>query len=160
MIGIYKITSPTNHIYVGQSWDISRRWVTYKKLLCKGQPRLLHSLKKYQPSSHHFEILEVVENQVNQSLLDDRERYYWQYYRDSGYVMLNIKEPGSTGKHSPESKQKIAETLQQKSPRNRECIIDGCLYISAHEASRKLNIPHKTIDYRLKCENFSNYSYS
>lgn len=33
MIGIYKITSPSNRIYIGQSIDIEARWKSYKTSL-------------------------------------------------------------------------------------------------------------------------------
>ena len=48
MIGIYKITSPTNKIYIGQSTNIENRWNDYYKMIrCKRQTRLYNSLKKY-----------------------------------------------------------------------------------------------------------------
>lgn len=47
MIGIYLIKSPTNKIYVGQSWNIEKRRNYYKNLHCKGQRKLCNSLKKY-----------------------------------------------------------------------------------------------------------------
>ena len=59
MIGIYKITSPTNKIYIGQSTNIKQRWNDYNKMIrCKRQTRLYNSLKKYGPKNHIFEILE------------------------------------------------------------------------------------------------------
>ena len=45
--GIYKITSPSKKIYIGQSVDIIGRWNLYKKLRCKNQTYLYYSLKKY-----------------------------------------------------------------------------------------------------------------
>lgn len=39
-IGIYKIKSPSNRIYIGQSWDIDKRLNYYKRLLCKSQIKL------------------------------------------------------------------------------------------------------------------------
>ena len=37
LIGIYKITSPNDKIYIGQSIDIDRRFIQYQKLKCKKQ---------------------------------------------------------------------------------------------------------------------------
>ena len=54
MIGIYKITSPTNKIYIGQSIDIENRFTKYKSLDCKNQVRLYNSLKKYGFDKHKF----------------------------------------------------------------------------------------------------------
>ena len=60
MIGIYKITSPTNRIYVGQSLDIEGRFNAYKNLYSKilKQPRIYNSIKKYGAENHKFEIIE------------------------------------------------------------------------------------------------------
>ena len=54
--GIYKITSPSGRIYIGESVDILTRWVSYRNLSCKGQPKLLGSLKKYSPENHIREV--------------------------------------------------------------------------------------------------------
>jgi hypothetical protein len=43
-IGIYKITSPTNKVYIGQSIKINERKRKYKKLDCKNQPKIYNSL--------------------------------------------------------------------------------------------------------------------
>ena len=46
-IGIYKITNLINgKIYIGQSVNILKRWLSYKKLNCKGQPKLYRSFSE------------------------------------------------------------------------------------------------------------------
>jgi len=70
--GIYKIVSPTNRIYVGQSNDIKRRILTYYEP--KGgqsQVRLKASFNKHGINLHTFTLLEECE----ESLLNVRERY-------------------------------------------------------------------------------------
>lgn len=48
IIGIYKITSPTGKIYIGQSVNIEKRWNSYyKNLSCKEQRIIYNSLKKH-----------------------------------------------------------------------------------------------------------------
>lgn len=61
MIGIYKITSLSDRIYIGQSTNINKRLNSYKSSLCnsKKQTRLYNSFKKYGVKNHSFEILEV-----------------------------------------------------------------------------------------------------
>ena len=54
---IYKITSPTNKIYIGQTWNLKKRVYQYSKIKCKTQPKLYASLKKYGWENH---ILKVV----------------------------------------------------------------------------------------------------
>lgn len=76
MIGIYKITSPTGKIYVGQSVDIERRTKSYSKMRCKEQIRLYNSIVKYGFSEHIFEVVEecIIEQ------LNERERYWQDFY--------------------------------------------------------------------------------
>jgi len=57
IIGIYKITSPTKKIYIGQSKDIFERIKYYEKATCKAQVLLYHSLKKHGWKAHKFDII-------------------------------------------------------------------------------------------------------
>lgn len=84
--GIYKITSPSGRVYIGESVNIFKRWVSYRNLSCKKQGKLLNSLKKYTPENHTFEIIEVCEFDE----LKCRERY-WQDEFDVLNGGLNLK---------------------------------------------------------------------
>lgn len=77
MTGIYKITNPKGLIYIGQSKNIPERLLYYKKLNCKSQTKLYHSLKKYGYENHIFECIE----ECDFNLLNDRERYYQEKYK-------------------------------------------------------------------------------
>ena len=57
-IGIYKITSPSNKVYIGQSTNLEKRKDDYIKLRCDKQPKLFNSLQKYDWEQHIFEIIE------------------------------------------------------------------------------------------------------
>jgi group I intron endonuclease len=83
--GIYKITSPSNKIYIGQSKNIEKRWRDYKH--SKTQIRLKRSFEKHSLESHTFEILEecCLED------LNKRENYYQVYYDVLGENGLNCK---------------------------------------------------------------------
>ena len=66
--GIYKITSPTGKIYIGQSKNIAKRLATYGRENCKGQPILYNSINKYGWESHQFDIIEYCsEDELNRS---------------------------------------------------------------------------------------------
>lgn len=110
MVGIYKITSPTGKVYIGQSWDIQKRWGNYRRLACKTQIKLYKSLQRHSTSTHRFEILTELPSDVTQDILDTYEIYYWEQYISCGYKMLNLKEPGSRGKQSDTIKAKIKAT--------------------------------------------------
>ena len=75
-IGIYKITSPSGKIYIGQSINIIKRFKNYKCLSCKDQPIIYNSFKKHGVENHIFEIIE--ECTIEQ--LDEREIYWKQHY--------------------------------------------------------------------------------
>jgi group I intron endonuclease len=132
MIGIYKITSPKNKIYIGQSINISIRFKYYKSLYCKKQPKLYRSFLKYGVENHIFEIIE----KCNIDLLNERERYYQDlfdvvnkglncslvgYNNKSGEMSLQSKNLMSInhkkiwlGKtHSDETKIKMSESLKK-----------------------------------------------
>lgn len=85
MIGIYKITSPTGKVYIGQSIDIEKRFYNYRKIRCKNQRILYNSFLKHGVESHVFEIIEecCVEE------LNTIERYYQDLYSVIGSNGLN-----------------------------------------------------------------------
>lgn len=84
--GIYKITSPSNKIYIGQSRNIFKlRFAKYKNLKCKGQIRLYNSLIKHGWENHVFEVIEECEfDQLNV-----RERFWQDFYDVIGENGLN-----------------------------------------------------------------------
>lgn len=73
--GIYKITSPTGKIYIGQAVDIERRLKEYNKLSnrIKTQTKLYKSLLKYGFEAHQFDVIEY----CSEEELNCSERF-WQ----------------------------------------------------------------------------------
>jgi group I intron endonuclease len=114
MIGIYKITSPSNKINIGQSWNIEQRKNTYSQLGCKGQTKLYNSLKKYGFENHKFEIIHELPQDVTQEVLDQYEIFYINQYKDCGFELMNIKDGGSRGKLNEETKQKLSNIKKGK----------------------------------------------
>jgi len=108
MTGIYKITSPNGRIYIGQSVDIIIRFKYYRLLKCEKQVRLYASFVKHGVENHIFEIVEecvIVK-------LNERERYWQDFYDATGKCGLNCKLSGYwnvKGSHSEETKNKIRE---------------------------------------------------
>lgn len=91
MIGIYKITSPTGRIYIGQSVNIKRRWSQYLKCDDKFNKSVSYSVKlfrsflKYGAINHTYEVIEhcLVDS------LNDRERYWQDFYNAASPKNLN-----------------------------------------------------------------------
>jgi group I intron endonuclease len=110
MIGIYKITSPTNKVYIGQSVNIEKRILSYKNERCKSQPRLLRSIKKHGWDKHKFEILcQCLENELN-----GLEKYYIDLYQTfNNENGLNIRDGGgSKGRVGEITKVKISNYMK------------------------------------------------
>lgn len=119
IVGIYKITSPSGRVYLGQSWDIKHRWVDYGKSTTKSQPYLNHSFKKYGKKAHSFEVIHELPPDVDQQTLDKYEQLYMDLYRGCGIVLMNIREAGSQGRLSEETKRKVSQSLIGHTPWNK-----------------------------------------
>lgn len=90
MTGIYKITSPTGKIYIGQSRQCGIRFTRYKNKNCKRQPKIYSSLNKYGPESHKYEIICHLPNDVSNEILNSYEELYIRAYKDCGFELLNL----------------------------------------------------------------------
>lgn len=112
-VGIYKITSPTNKVYIGQSINIENRMSHYKYLCdsIKKQRKLNYSLSKYGFQSHKFEIVHELPKDTHKDILNNYEKLYMGLYIGCGVELLNLKEGGLNGRHSDETKEKIRSKL-------------------------------------------------
>jgi len=131
MIGIYKIISPKNRIYIGQSININQRFTSYNNINQNlSHVRLKNSFNKYGVENHKFEIIEICLNEQ----LNERERYWQDFYNvlsknglnckltstndKSGYLSKQIKDKISkahTGKKlSKETKNKISNFMKTR----------------------------------------------
>jgi group I intron endonuclease len=108
MVGIYKITSPSNKVYIGQSRSVKDRENDYRTLQCKKQIKIYNSLLKHSWDTHTFEIICELPEDIDQETLNAYEVVYWQHYKDCNIEMLNLKEPGINGRHSEETKYKMS----------------------------------------------------
>jgi group I intron endonuclease len=107
-VGIYKITSPSGRVYIGQSWDIKHRWFAYRGSMSKGQPKLHRSFLKYGARNHEYAIIHQLPPDISQCVLDSYEKFYIESYKEAGIALLNLKEGGMGGKHCKETKDKIS----------------------------------------------------
>lgn len=105
--GIYKITSPSGGIYVGQSNDVIRRKWEYASIKCYDQPRLYNSLKRYGWNEHTFEII----HECSELELNELEKHYIKKYKTFNSERgMNLTEGGDHYKRSEETKQKISKS--------------------------------------------------
>jgi group I intron endonuclease len=102
--GIYKITSPTNKIYIGQSVNIYRRINHYVNIMCIDQPKLYHSLVKYGWNAHIFEII----HECEASELNNLEKHYIKIFNSFNTEHgLNLTDGGEGANVTQETREKI-----------------------------------------------------
>jgi len=130
MIGIYKIISPSNKIYIGQSINIEKRFKQYKRLDCKKQPKIYNSLKKYGPENHIFEII----GEYELCELDKNETYWKQYYNTINEGLNCELFDIGQGYRSDDVKSKISNSLKGKSKSQSHC---------SNLSKAKIGIPSK-----------------
>jgi group I intron endonuclease len=106
---IYKITSPSGKVYIGQTWDWPMRQLFYRTLNCKTQIGIYNSLLKHGVDNHEFKVICELPEDVEQAVLDSYEKIYWEFYKDCNILMLNCREPGRGGKLSEETRRKLSE---------------------------------------------------
>lgn len=111
LTGIYKITSPSGKIYIGQSIDLKTRISRYKSNLksSKGQVKLHNSFCKYGAENHKFDIIEL----CLPKYLNNMERYYQEKF-DAVNNGLNLRYTKSTDKSGKMSAESIAKMLVYK----------------------------------------------
>lgn len=109
LCGIYKITSPSGKIYIGQSVHIAKRIKYYKIASCKGQQKLYASILKYGWFNHEFQVLHI----CDESQLNELEEHYIKVF-DSFDTKhgLNLDSGGNVKKQSEETKRKRSASLK------------------------------------------------
>lgn len=149
--GIYKITSPSKKVYIGQAFDIKKRWCRYKNLHCKSQPRLYKSFLKYGVEKHKFEILV----QCSVEDLNEMERFYQDAFcviNEKGLNCVLTTASDRIGVFSADTRVKIgayqkgkkmsAETKSKISAANKGRIVSSetCAKISAATNGRTMSL--------------------
>ena len=139
IIGIYKITSPIDRVYIGQSINILERWKTHKLNRAKQQYRITNSFTEYGVNNHVFEILE----ECDVSELNNREGFYQDLY-DSVNNGLNCRRTKTDDKSGYLSKETISK-LGLKGEFNPGAILvlnleTGIFYYTVGEAAEAHNI--------------------
>lgn len=108
--GIYKITSPSGKIYIGQSLDIKKRWGNHKSGVGIG-PKLKNSYDKYGFENHIREIIEECEI----SQLNELEIYWKKYYINlDGWGTVLFCEIYDIGGGPKSNETKLKQSTSQK----------------------------------------------
>lgn len=141
--GIYKITSPSGKIYVGQSVSIKDRWNAHKERYSKYISKLGSSFKKYGVENHLFEIIE----ECDILLLNEREKFWVEELNTFNSPHgLNLRTGGDKYIMSDEIKQKLRVfNLGKKhsDETKKKCSIASKGRIPSAETREKLSISNK-----------------
>lgn len=154
--GIYGLKNKiTGKWYVGQTTQPFRdRWLTYKRMKCKSQPKIYNALIKYGYDTFDKIVLELCSN--DPKILCEREKY-WITQHDSvnnGYNVIGdpTQSPMSGRFHSEETKSKMASSKMNKafSDEHRKAISAGWILRKIHnpqglsnEAREIISAAHK-----------------
>jgi len=113
---IYCITNTVNgKKYIGQSWNFyNRKKAHFFKAKHGEKSHLYDAFRKYGEDSFTWEIIEQVDCGENTQLLLDEKESFWidcldTQNPDRGY---NIRDGGSKGKHSLQTKEKLSRIRQ------------------------------------------------
>ena len=157
--GIYKITSPSGKIYIGQSSNIERRMIEHKYRSKSKNLKLYSSLRKYGIDNHKIDVLFLSENKYQK---DRMESIYIRYYDsiENGLNHIDVLSGGCgfTGKkHTEENVLKIKERMKGYTPinaveklmKNVFCGYTNKHYKSISECARDLNVSQSLISMQL-----------
>ena len=109
--GIYKITSPKNKIYIGQSRNVRKRINMHNHIakFIKHNSKLYASMVKYGKENHIFELAHELPEDISIDTINQYEKLYYDLYKDCGCEMLNLQDPGNFHIMTEETKQKIRD---------------------------------------------------
>lgn len=122
-IGIYKLVFDDGSVYIGQSWNISKRIIHHRSHTFRGE--LFES-----------EVLKSLGDKATQDSIDWHEKYFIQVYTDNGFTLRNVRGGGSKGRHSEATKRKLSKIFK-----GRDNGRTG--YVASLEERKKMSESHK-----------------
>lgn len=133
---IYKITSPSNKIYIGQTFNFDKRMRSYRNLDCRNQRLLFRSLSKYGFHSHLIEIIHDYVSNIDELL--ELEIKYIGIYESYGKG-LNLTKGGegcNIEHHSEETKMKISYSKKNMDKTDRQIMAHFRSFGYKHSSER------------------------
>lgn len=100
---IYKITSPSGKIYIGQTVNFNKRESYYRRGHADDQPKIYNSILKYGWDNH---VMEIIEECSSIEEMNIREEYWITFY-NSCKKGLNCTSGGLNHRPSPETLEKL-----------------------------------------------------
>jgi group I intron endonuclease len=148
--GVYKLTSPSGKVYIGQSCNIRRRLSEHAYMAKKGTSKIYSSIKKYGIENHYVEILFISDVLEEKNRM---EQFFINFYNsiNDGLNLIDVigMRKSFTGKkHTEAEVQRIKERMNGVTPewaisKRRKgifCALNNKSYISMTECAKDLNI--------------------
>ena len=124
---IYKITSLSGRVYIGQTINLSRRKSDYAANKSSAQTKIYRSIQKYGWTAHTFEVIETITTSDDIFKKLNEQETYWITFYDSMNNGLNCTSGGGRFKVSNETRDlmSIAARARTISPETRKKIIES-----------------------------------
>lgn len=168
--GIYKITSPSGKIYIGQSSNIKRRMIEHKYRSKSKNLKLYSSLRKYGIDNHKIEVLFLSKDKDEKNKM---ESFYINQFDTIKNGLNHVDEiNGINGflgkKHTKENVLKIKERMSGYTPtkaiekimKKVFCGYTNKFYDSISACARDLNVSQSLISNQFNGKVFNKYKIS
>ena len=146
MIGIYKLTSPSNKVYIGQSLNIKNRLSKYKNDWCFAQPAIHNAIQKYGWDNFKIDVLWSSEDNTNAKfILNELEQDFIALYNCISPNGYNLRNGGDSKGVADETRLKlsIASTGHKLTDESKAKMSDkatGRVYVVSDETKAKLKL--------------------
>lgn len=111
---IYRLTSPSGRVYIGQTKHLATRMSSYRTLQCQSQPLLCRSLQKHGFDQHVFHLVHRFPDAgVSQHVVDEFEKYTILMHRHMGLALLNLT-PGGRGNGHRTHKNRVGQPKRER----------------------------------------------
>ena len=166
--GVYKFTSPSGNVYIGQTSNFDRRKVEHRYSSKKTMNKLYASFRKYGMDNHKFEILFLSDDAYEKNRM---EQFYIDYY-NSVKLGLNLIDVTrgvnsfSGKKHSKEEVERIKERMKgfvpieaiKKRSKKIYCKSNDKTYNSLSSCARDLKVSQSYISQMVNGKVKNNYN--
>lgn len=166
--GVYKITSPSGKIYIGQSLNVARRMIEHKYNSKSKNLKLYNSFREYGIKNH---IVEIIFLSKDKEEMNKMESFYIKKFDtvENGLNHIDIlNNIGSFSgkKHTEENVLKIKERMNGYKPTNAIekrmkkvfCGFTNKFYDSISDCARDLNVSHTYISNQLNGKMTNKYN--
>jgi len=166
--GVYKFTSPSGKIYIGQTSNFDRRKTEHRYSSKKTMNKLYASFRKYGMDKHKFEILFLSDNAYEKNRM---EQFYIDFYNSIklGLNLIDVTRginSFSGKKHSKEEVERIKERMKgfvpieaiKKRSKKIYCKSNDKTYVSLSSCARDLRLSQSYISQMVNGKVENNYN--